>query len=69
MTRILESSGDANEGERIWQVLGPNVTLVDKMLVLEGEDASTSPREQEQSTATQQTPLTSGNVLPCACTP
>jgi hypothetical protein len=38
--RILESSGEPNEGERIWQVLGPNVRLVDKMLVLEGENAS-----------------------------
>lgn len=51
--RILESSVGPNEKERIWQVLGPNVRLVDRMLILEGEEASINQRQQQGSTATQ----------------
>lgn len=50
--RILESSGEPNEGEKIGQVLGPNVRLVDKMLVLDEEDAPINQRQQQRSTAT-----------------
>ncbi|KAI8100263.1 hypothetical protein M9435_006748 [Picochlorum sp. BPE23] len=52
--RKLESSAEPNEGERIWQVLGANVRLVDNMLVLDKEDAPIHQRQQQRSTATQQ---------------
>lgn len=39
---LLEASGDEREGERLLQVLGPNVRLVDRMLVFEEEKDAVS---------------------------